>query len=290
MWTAHNIHVGILLAWVAPSPRQKERPCRPSRPIDLLSKPFTFDPPVAHPFGRRLLPAVTRARRWKNCFALMRSNALWSRCTRAGDEQRFMDRVLDDLGVRYRLAADDLNRIPKTGPVVVVANHPFGALDGMILAALLTRIRPDVKIMANYLLGRIPDTRDLFLLVDPFGGENAAKDNLRPLRKAIQCVRDGGMLAVFPAGEVAHADLRTRQVTEPAWSTTVARIARKAGAPVIPLYFHGHNSAMFQLLGLLHPKLRTAMLPRELFQKTGGGHRGSRRHDHSASQILRRRR
>ncbi|HET6249393.1 MAG TPA: GNAT family N-acyltransferase [Tepidisphaeraceae bacterium] len=238
----------------------------PTRQSDRSSpKPFTFNPPVEHPLGRRILPAVAPA--MERLFRLDALNALWDRCTRAGDEQRFMDRVLDDLGIRYRLAAEDLARIPKTGPVVVVCNHPFGALDGMILAALLTRIRPDVKIMANYLLGRIPDTRDLFLLVDPFGGKDAARTNLRPLRQAIQCVQAGGMLAIFPAGEVAHADLRTREVTEPAWSTTVARIARKAGAPVLPLYFHGQNSTLFQLLGLLHPKLRTAMLPRELFKK-----------------------
>jgi putative hemolysin len=124
--------------------------------------------------------------------------------------------------------------------------------------------------MANYLLGRIPDIRDFFLLVDPFGTETSARENLRPLREAIRWVQGGGMLAVFPAGEVAHAGLRTREVTEPEWSTTVARIARKAGAPVLPMYFHGRNSTMFQLLGMVHPKLRTALLPRELLKKRGG--------------------
>jgi putative hemolysin len=231
-------------------------------------RPFTFDPPIAHPLGRKLMPRMSPA--FERLFRLDALNALWGRCTRAGDERQFMDRVLDDLGVRYRLAGDDLARIPRTGPVIVVANHPFGALDGMILAALLARLRPDVKVMANYLLGRIPDTRDLFLLVDPFGGDNASRQNIRPLRQALRWVESGGMLAVFPAGEVAHADLRTREVTEPAWSTTVARIARKSGAPVLPLYFHGQNSLAFQLMGLLHPKLRTAMLPRELLKKRGG--------------------
>src|ERR1700761_8249580 len=102
--------------------------------------PFTFDPPIANPIGKKLLPRMAPA--FERLFRLDALNALWSRCTRDGGEQQFMDRVLDDLGIRYRLAGDDLARIPKTGPVIVVANHPFGALDGMILAALLNRLRP----------------------------------------------------------------------------------------------------------------------------------------------------
>src|SRR5579862_641767 len=90
-------------------------------------RPFIFDPPIANPLGKKLLPHMAPA--FERLFRLDALNGLWSRCTRAGDEKQFMDRVLDDLDVRYRLGADDLSRIPRTGPVIVVANHPFGALD-----------------------------------------------------------------------------------------------------------------------------------------------------------------
>lgn len=232
------------------------------------NRPFTFAPKAKTPIGRHLFPALAPA--VEKLFQLDALNTLYQRCTGAGDVQTFLDRVLDDLGIRYCLGHDDLARIPKTGPVLVVANHPFGALDGVIMAAMLRRVRPDVKVMANYLLGRIPELRELFLLVDPFGGEKSKRDNLRPLRESIRWVQDGGLLAIFPSGEVASMDIRTRQVVEAPWSTTVARIARKAGAPVVPVYFNGRNSALFQLMGLVHPKLRTAMLPAELFKKRGG--------------------
>lgn len=230
-------------------------------------KLFVFDPPVATPLGKKWLPRVAPA--VERIFGLDALNEVYRRCTRPGEEGSFLDRVLEDLAVSYHLAADDLARIPKTGPVMVVANHPFGALDGMILAALLRHVRPDAKVMANYLLGRIPDIRDMFILVDPFQTEKSARENIRPLREAIRWVQNGGLLAVFPAGEVAHADLRTRHVEEPLWSPTIARIARKAGAPVLPMYFHGRNSNAFQLMGLLNARFRTALLARELLKKRG---------------------
>lgn len=189
----------------------------------------------------------------------------------AGDERgldAFLGRVLDALHVRYRVAQADLARIPRTGPVVVVANHPFGALDGIVLAAVLRSVRPDVKVMANYLLGRVPDLRDLFILVNPFGGEGSAASNLGPLRQSLRWLKDaGGMLAAFPAGEVAHLHLRGRQVTDPAWTDQIARIVRRAGVPALPVFFDGQNGPLFQVLGMIHPRLRTAMLPRQLYKK-----------------------
>ena len=198
-------------------------------------------------------------------------NETYTRCHGgAGGLDAFLARVLDALHVRYRVAPADLARIPRSGPVVVVANHPFGALDGIVLAAVLRSVRPDVKVMANYLLGRIPDLRDLFVLVDPFGGNGAAASNLGPMRQSLRWVKGGGLLAAFPAGEVAHLRLRDRQVTDPAWTGQIARIVRRTEAPVLPIYFDGRNGPLFQVLGMIHPRLRTAMLPRELYNKQNG--------------------
>lgn len=185
------------------------------------------------------------------------------------EDDSFPERVLNLLGLRHETSAEELGRIPRQGPVVVVANHPFGAVEGVILAHLLRKVRPDVKIMANFLLDRIPQLRDLFITVDPFGGEGAAHRNRRPLRESIRWVREGGMLVIFPAGEVSHLSLRRREIADPPWSRTLARIVRACEAPVLPMYFAGRNSLLFQLLGLLHPRLRTAMLPREMLNKKG---------------------
>jgi putative hemolysin len=149
----------------------------------------------------------------------------------------------------------------------VVANHPFGAIEGIILADILRSRRPDVKIMANHLLKCIPEMRELFIFVDPFGTRDALKDNVKPLKEAIRWVRNGAMLGLFPAGEVSHLRLPRTEITDPEWTNTIAGIIRKTGAAVIPVYFDGTNSAFFQMAGLVHRRLRTALLPRELLNK-----------------------
>ncbi len=180
----------------------------------------------------------------------------------------FLAQVLDRLRIDYRVPDSELSHIPLQGGVVVVANHPYGALDGMVLAHLLGGLRSDVRILANSMLGRIPELSELFLGVDPYAGPEAHRRNLAPLRDALRWLQGGGLLLVFPAGEVAHLD-RRGAIGEAPWSPTVARLARRAGVPAVPIYLHGRNSLGFQLAGLLHPRLRTALLARELLNKAG---------------------
>ncbi len=181
--------------------------------------------------------------------------------------QDFAQHVLDLLRVRCNVGEMDLHRVPKQSGAILVANHPFGGLEGIILTALLSRPRPDVKFMANFLLTRVPELRPYFIAVDPFGQRGAKQRNVGPLREAVRHVRSGGLLVVFPAGEVSHLQLRHRRVTDPRWSSTIARLVRLTEAPVVPAFFEGANGALFQSLGLLHPRLRTALLPRELLNK-----------------------
>ncbi len=181
--------------------------------------------------------------------------------------REFLDLALRQLGVSWRTEPSELVRVPARGPVVVVANHPFGGVEGMLLARLLTDVRPDVKVLGNYLLSRIPELRELFIPVDPFGGPGAASRNVAGLRRAVEFLGAGGMLAVFPAGEVASLDLRRRTIDDPPWSETVARLARRAGASVVPVFFSGANGPFFQLAGLIHSRLRTALLPRQLLKR-----------------------
>jgi putative hemolysin len=167
------------------------------------------------------------------------------------------------------VADEDLRSIPATGPVVVVANHPFGMLEGAILGTLLSRIRPDVKTMANCLLAGIPELRPHCIFVDPFQLDGSSAVNYRAMRESIAWLGRGGMLVVFPAGEVAHWSIRRGEVADPAWSTNIARMIRTTGAASLPVFVRGGNSAGFHVLGLIHPWVRTAGLPRELLNKSG---------------------
>ena len=185
----------------------------------------------------------------------------------SSDSKIFLAGAFEQLGISYRIAPEDLRNIPATGAVVVVANHPFGAIEGMILAQVLASVRPDVKIMANFLLGRMPALRDLFILVNPFA--KAALENMTPLRECFRHLKAGGMLSMFPAGEVASFDFRSRRIIDPPWTTHVARFVRQSEASVLPVYFSGHNSLLFQLAGMVHPRLRTALLARELLKLHG---------------------
>jgi putative hemolysin len=178
-------------------------------------------------------------------------------------------RILRALNVRYSIAASDVERIPQDGGLLVVANHPFGMLDGVIAGDVLLRVRKDVKILTNRLLGSIPWLAPYCIWVDPFGTSESARQSQRGLREAIEWLRSGGALFVFPAGEVSHWKLSHPVVTDPPWLDTAARLANRVGCRVLPLYFHGRNSVTFQALGVAHPRLRTLALPHEFLRAAG---------------------
>lgn len=229
---------------------------------DLFSLKGSFRDPIR----RKMFSVVGGA--VEKLLAIDKINQIYYEASSKQDPgDHFAGKVLDTMRVEYDVRDEDLERIPVKGPVVVVANHPFGGLEGLVLASLLKSVRPDVKLMANFLLERIPDLRDFFIFVDPFGGAGSAKTNIKPLKETMAWLKGGGALGVFPAGEVSHIDVRKGGIVDPAWSTTIARIVKHAGAPVLPVYFAGSNSIIFQLMGLVHPRLRTAMLPHEFVNK-----------------------
>lgn len=179
----------------------------------------------------------------------------------------FSDSVLAAMGVRYRVEKHDLERIPVRGPLIVVANHPFGGIDGIVLHSLLRRVRPDVKLMVTKLLAGVPEYQGDFLLFDNFGATGSAGRNLASMKHAVRFVRDGGVLGIFPAGEVSHRTHANPEIVDPEWNESVSRLIQVTGAAVLPVYFDGHNSALFQYAGLIHPRLRTALLGREVLRR-----------------------
>lgn len=185
-------------------------------------------------------------------------------------EPLFVDRALTVLNIQTDVVGE-LATIPATGPLVVIANHPTGALDGLVMLSLLARRRGDVRILASHLLASIPDVRDDLILVDPFGGTGAVSRNRRPVREAMRWIRNGHCLCVFPAGVVSHLQRektsRAWQIADPAWHHSLGRLVQTTGAPIVPCFIEDRNSAVFQLAGLVHPRLRTLLLPRELLNK-----------------------
>ncbi|HXB72019.1 MAG TPA: GNAT family N-acyltransferase [Candidatus Acidoferrales bacterium] len=202
-------------------------------------------------------------------FAFDRLQRVFDAARRAGHGTEPVARVLELLGITWHVDPVDLQYIPRCGPVVAIANHPFGLLEGAILATLLPRIRPDVRILANSILANIPELREKCIFINPFGSHKSVSSNADALRQCLAWLRGGGLLVAFPAGEVAHLDFRNGTLADPPWNRSVAWLAQLSGAAVLPIFFKGANSMAFQLAGLVHPGLRTASLPRELLNKRG---------------------
>jgi putative hemolysin len=180
-----------------------------------------------------------------------------------------LETLLSEMRIGLSVGAADQARIPATGPVVVVANHPYGVLDGAILTVLLTRVRPDVKVLTNFLLSDVPDLQKHCIFVDPFQTDRSLESNRRGLREAFTWLQKGGMLAVFPAGEVSHWQMPAAQIVDPEWNDAAVRLIRKTGAAALPVYLCGHNGVGFQLMGMIHPKLRSAFLLQEFLNQAG---------------------
>jgi putative hemolysin len=230
---------------------------------------FTLASPFKDPFRHGLFCAVRRS--IERVFMLDQVDQVY-RTIRDDPRYKgrdFFDSAMEVLNVRIGVTQADRLRIPETGPLVVVANHPFGGLEGILLMRILLDRRPDVKVMANYLLGRMPEMAAHSILVDPFGSRTSAGKNIGPIKEAIRWLRGGRVLLVFPSGEVSHLNVQERRIEDPKWNESIAGMIRHTGAAALPVFVEGRNSALFQMLGLVHPKVRTVLLPRELIRRRG---------------------
>ncbi len=180
----------------------------------------------------------------------------------------FVDAILKGVGVTVEFDEAELRNIPAEGAFVAIANHPYGGIEGMVLLKILCMVRPDAKLMANFLLKKIPNLSEYFIAVNPF--ENIEhSSSISGLKNTLELLGRGTPIGIFPAGEVSTFKIETQQVTDRKWHPVVGKIIAKAKVPVIPMYFHGNNGLLFNLLSLIHPTLRTAKLPSELFNKQG---------------------
>jgi len=180
----------------------------------------------------------------------------------------FVDAILEGCGVSIDFDERELKNIPADGGFIAIANHPYGGIEGMVLLKLLCMVRPDAKLMANFLLKKIPNLSDYFIAVNPF--ENIEhSSSISGIKNTLELLKNGTPIGIFPAGEVSTFHFETQQVTDKKWHPVVGKIIVKAGLPVVPIYFHGNNGVLFNVLSMIHPSLRTARLPSELFNKQG---------------------
>jgi putative hemolysin len=180
----------------------------------------------------------------------------------------FIDAILKGCGVEIEFDEQELKNIPANGSFIAIANHPYGGIEGLVLLKMLLMVRPDARLMANFLLKKIPNLSDYFIAVNPF--ENIEhSSSISGLKSTLQLLADGTPIGIFPAGEVSTFKLDKQEVTDRLWHPVVGKIISKSKVPVLPIYFHGNNGLLFNLLSLIHPTLRTVKLPSELFNKQG---------------------
>ncbi len=210
---------------------------------------------------------VERVMHW---IGLDEVNAIHSRW--AYDTGAAFARHLVDDEFKFTLRVDNeevLDRFPE-GPFITVSNHPFGGMDGIILIDLVGRHRPDYKVMVNMFLWNISAMRSVFIPVDAIKTDDPEKRKvtMQGIRDAMKQVKEGHPLGFFPAGAVSKID-GSLHIRDREWQSSVIRLIQQLKVPVIPIYFHGHNSAFFNILGLIDWRLRSLRLPRELFNMRG---------------------
>jgi len=183
--------------------------------------------------------------------------------------QQFITQVLDALQVGYFVDDQELNNIPQTGPFITISNHAYGGIDGLLLLKIIPVARPDYKMLVNFLLTKLEPLRPYFLGVNPFETYKDVKSSFGGLKDAYVHLQGGHPIGIFPAGEVSTVKLQYKGVADKDWQHSILRFIKRSRVPVIPVYFDGHNSTLFHLLGVIHPVLRTIKLPSELFNKKG---------------------
>ncbi|MEB8387942.1 lysophospholipid acyltransferase family protein [Rhodobacteraceae bacterium KMM 6894] len=179
--------------------------------------------------------------------------------------QPFWRAALGTMGIDLQTPDSELTNIPLTGPVVAVANHPHGLVDGMILADLIGRRRTDYKILTRALLTGIDEVAASYMIPVPFPHEpDAQRKSVEMRAKAMAHLKEGGLISVFPSGVVASSNTMMGPAIEREWNVFTAQMIRRSGATVVPIYFPGSNSRWYQIANRLSSTLRQGLLLHEV--------------------------
>jgi putative hemolysin len=179
--------------------------------------------------------------------------------------QAFWRAALDTMGIELTTPQAQLDLIPKEGPVIVVANHPHGMVDGMIFADLIGRVRPDYRILTRSLLTSIDEVAGSYMIPVPFPHDpDAQRKGVEMRAKAMSHLKEGGVVALFPSGVVAASETWWGPAVEAEWNVFTAKMIRRSGAQVVPMKFPGQNSRAYQIANQVSPMLRQGLLLHEI--------------------------
>lgn len=177
--------------------------------------------------------------------------------------ESFWNVVTRRYGLTLEVTAGSLENIPKTGPVVVISNHPYGILDGLMMGKILSSVRDEFRIMAHKVFSKADEISDSILPINFDGTREALTNNLQTRKDAVKYLGTGGLIGVFPGGSVSSPRRVFGRPMDPVWGTFSARMISKSNATVVPVFFDGYNSRRFHVAGRLNRTMRTALLVNE---------------------------
>ena len=181
----------------------------------------------------------------------------------------FLEYTLDALGVSNVIENEEnLDEIPREGSLLIVANHPLGGLEGMALAQEILKVRSDLQVLTNELLCLIPELADLFIGVDVLSNK-APGGNISGIKRVHKHLKEGGAVLIFPAGMVSAYDFGHRRIQDQPWNRLIGHLIKRYGCASVPIFVGGRNSTYFYAAGIVHPRFRTILLPRQLANKQG---------------------
>ena len=175
----------------------------------------------------------------------------------------FWQVMVERYGLSLDIVAGDLSKIPTSGPLIMIANHPYGILDGLMMGHILSSVRGDFRILANTVFRKSADLQRVVLPISFDETKDAVRENLATRKNALAYLADGGAIGVFPGGTVSTAATPFAQPMDPGWRSFTARMISKSNATVLPVYFEGQTSRLFQLASHLHNTLRMGLLIKE---------------------------
>jgi len=174
--------------------------------------------------------------------------------------QAFWSKALDLMGIELQTPQDEIANIPAEGPLVIVANHPHGLVDGMVLAELIGRVRTDYKILTRSLLTGVDEIAQ-FMIPVPFPHEeNSQRKSIEMRAEAMKHLQDGGVIVLFPSGVVATAETYFGDAIEAEWNPFTAKMIQRSKARVVPIFFPGQNSRAYQIANKVSATLRQGLL------------------------------
>ncbi len=220
----------------------------------------------ANSFDDRWTSTAIRTIEWlTGKFKILRMVNKFERANAEYRGQKFWRGALNIMGIELQTPKEQLDNIPKEGPVIVVANHPHGMVDGMIFADLIGRVREDYRILTRSVLTGLDEAATSFMIPVPFPHDPEAQRKMVEMRaNAMSHLANGGVVALFPSGVVMSSDSWFGPAIEREWNVFTAKMIRKSGARVVPIFYPGANSRAYQIASQVSPTLRQGLLLHEI--------------------------